>query len=163
MIKPNVTKRKRPVYDDQFRASAVLMLKSQGYPEMEGALTAVAKHLKVPAMTLSRWFKGTNNPPPNNIVIDKTRDLRAMFLGEIYEIFNELPQKRPDASYGSLVTASAIYFDKIRLIDGLPTEILQVTSQLLEAFKVLDWDAAAIFNDMLVKAKAKIEAEHVER
>lgn len=154
---------KRPVYDDQFRASAVLMLKSQGYPEMAGALSMVAKRLKVPAMTLSRWFRGTNNPPPINVVTDKRRDLREMFLGEIYDIFEVLPKARPDASYGSLVTASAIYFDKIRLIDGLPTEIVAVLPDLLAEFKALDWSAVDIFNDMLAKAKAKREAMNAER
>ncbi len=163
MSKPNVTKRKRPVYDDQFRAGAVLMLRSQGYPAQPGALALVAKHLKVPERTLSRWARGENNPPPDNLVSEKREDLRNLFLNEIYEIFKVLPTARPDASYGTLVTASGIYFDKIRLIDGLPTEILQVTSQLLDAFKQLDWDATAIFNDMLTKAKAKLEAERVER
>ncbi len=163
MSKPNVTKRKHPTYDDQFRSSAVLMLRSQGYPETDGALALVAKHLKVPMSTLSRWFKGTSNPPPSKLVTKKGEDLRTLFMDEIYAIMGVLPDKRDEASYQQLTTSMAIFFDKVRLIDGLPTEILQVTSQLLEAFKQLDWDAAAIFNDMLTKAKAKLEAERVER
>lgn len=125
-------KRTKPTYDDQFRASAVVMLKSQGYPEMEGALSIVAKHLKVPASTLSRWFKGTSNPPPSNIVNEKKEDLRSLYMDEIYAIMKVLPDKRDDASYGTLASAQGIFFDKIRLLDGLPTEIVQLLPRLLE-------------------------------
>lgn len=131
-------KRVKPSYDDQFRASAVLMLQSQGYPDVKGALTIVANHLHVPAMTLSRWFKGTQNPPPNQVVNNKRADFKTLFTDEIYAIMGVLPERRDDASYGSLVQAAGIFFDKIRLLDGLPTEIIAampILTKLGELFK----------------------------
>lgn len=144
------TKRIKPTYDDQFRASAVVMLRSQGYPEMAGALSIVAKHLKVPASTLSRWYKGTSNPPPANIVNTKKKDLRTLYLDEIYEIMNVLPDKREDASYGTLASAQGIFFDKIRLLDGLPTEIIEAAPVLAKL--------GAFFRDHGISASAALQA-----
>jgi transposase-like protein len=149
-----VTKRIKPTYDDQFRASAVVMLKSQGYPEMNGALSLVAKHLKVPASTLSRWFKGTSNPPPSNIVNEKKDDLRTLYENEIYAIMKVLPDKRDDASYGTLASAQGIFFDKIRLLDGLPTEIVQILPDLVDELEKGGAKASDVFRNMLTKARA---------
>lgn len=152
-------KRKKPTYDDQFRSSAVLMLQSQGYPEMDGALSIVAKYLKVPASTLSRWFKGTSNPPPSNIVNTKKEDLRSLYLDEIYAIMRVLPDKRDEASYGTLATAQGIFFDKIRLLDGLPTEIVQLMPALISEIDKAGYSASDIFGAMLTKFKTVNEAK----
>lgn len=42
----------QPKYDDEFRASAVLMLEAAGYPDTEGALARVSELLGVPARIL---------------------------------------------------------------------------------------------------------------
>ncbi|HJX57498.1 MAG TPA: hypothetical protein VJ325_02135 [Thiobacillus sp.] len=123
-------KRKHPTYDDQFRASAVCMLQSQGYPENAGALSIVARHLKLPGRTLRRWFNGENNPPPDNLVQRKKEDLKTLFINEIYEILKVLPDHREDATYQQLTTSLAIFFDKVRLLEGLPTEVIRVTVEL---------------------------------
>ncbi len=151
-------KRIKPTYDDQFRASAVVMLRSQGYPEMAGALSIVAKHLKVPASTLSRWYKGTSNPPPSNIVNTKKKDLRTLYLDEIYEIMNVLPDKREDASYGTLASAQGIFFDKIRLLDNLPTEIVGVLPDLIGAMERQGLKPSDVFQAMLERLNS--EASH---
>src|SRR3972149_7578275 len=102
-------------HDDQFRASAVCMLESQGYPDAEGALAIVAKHLKVSQSTLRGWFRGTSNPPPANIRAEKRDDFKTAFTNEIYEILKVLPDHREDATYQQLTTSPAIFFDKVRL------------------------------------------------
>jgi hypothetical protein len=147
-------KRIKPTYNDQFRSSAVVMLKAQGYPEMDGALSIVAKHLKVPASTLSRWFKGTSNPPPSNIVNETKRDLRDLFLDEIYAILKVLPDKRDEAGYQQLTTSLAIFFDKVRLLDNLPTEIVKVLPELVSELEKGGVKASDVFNVMLEKARA---------
>lgn len=111
------------------------MLKSQGYPETQGALAFVAKHLKVPAMTLSRWFRAANNPPPNELVTEKKADLRTLYENEIYAIMKVLPDKRDEASYGTLASAQGIFFDKIRLLDGLPTAITEILPGMAKAYE----------------------------
>lgn len=148
------SKRRKPSYDDQFRSSAVLMLKSQGYPETKGALAMVANHLKIPAMTLSRWFNGTQNPPPNQMVSDKKEDLRTLFVNEIYEIMRVLPNQRGDASYQQLTTSMGIFFDKVRLLDGLPTEIVAVLPELVSELEKGGLKASDVFKAMLERARA---------
>ena len=149
---------KHPTYDDQFRASAVCMLQSQGYPEVEGALTIVSKHLRVPARTLSRWFNGEQNPPPDQLVNEKKEDLRSLYLKEIYAVMKVLPEKRDDASYGTLASAQGIFFDKIRLLDNLPTEIVGVLSDVMAAIHKRGLKASEVFEAML-KELADVDAD----
>lgn len=113
---------KRRSYDDEFRANAVVMLESQGYPQIKGALTAVSRQLSVPAMTLSRWFRGTNNPPPNKVVNEKRGDLKDLLNKELQAVLEDLPHKRPDADYRALITATGVLVDKIQLLEGKPTQ-----------------------------------------
>lgn len=126
----NRKRRNKRTYDDKFRASSVLMLSAQGYPDAPGALAYVAKHLDVPASTLKGWFQGTSNPPPANIREEKKSDFKTLFTDEIYSILGVLPDKRDEATYQQLVTSMGIFFDKIRLLDGLPTEVISITADL---------------------------------
>jgi transposase-like protein len=159
-----MTKRRtKRTYDDQFRASAVVMLKAQGYPKMKGALHIVASHLKVPDRTLSRWFNGEQNPPPDQLVSEKTFDMREAIQAELASIVKDMPTARADASYSQLGTVFGILFDKARLLDNLPTEIVRVIPDLLQALEDIDLDAAGVFNDMLAKAKAERERMNAER
>ena len=118
---------KRRSYDDKFRASAVVMLEAAGYPETKGALMRVAAELKVPAMTLSRWFRGSNNPPPNELVTEKGIDLKAALWGEIGAILGDMPIAREFAEYRDLGTVLGILFDKLQLLENKPTGIVEHT------------------------------------
>lgn len=113
--------RKRKQYDDKFRASAVVMLEAAGYPKQKGALRGVAEHLHVPAMTLSRWFKGQQNPPPNQIVTEKRDDLTDMLNSELSAIFQAMNIVRDEASYRDLGTVAGILIDKKQLLTGEAT------------------------------------------
>lgn len=109
-------------YDDKFRASAVVALEAAGYPNSKGALAQVAKLLDVPAMTISRWFKDRNNPPPTEIVTEKRIDLLEMINTELEAIFGVLPNARSSAAYKDLMTGAGILIDKRQLLTGEPTE-----------------------------------------
>lgn len=109
-------------YTDEFRAQACVMLQSQGWPQQKGALSRVAQYLGVPPTTLRRWSLGLQNPPPAEMVKEKTLDLREAIQDELAAIFGELPHARPDASYKDLATAAAILIDKLQLLEGKPTE-----------------------------------------
>lgn len=113
---------KRPRYDDAYRASAVLMLQADGYPNKLGALTRVAKHLSIPERTLRRWYKAQQNPPPDNVVRMKKGELTALLRKEIYAILGEMDRKRDEADYRELATALGIAVDKLQLLAGEPTE-----------------------------------------
>lgn len=117
-----MSKRKRTRYTDEFRASAVLMLEAAGYPDKEGSLSKVARHLQVPYQTLSRWAREKNNPPPPELVQNKKIDLIAGIKNELACIFDEFGNTRQDAEYRELATAFGILVDKLQLLTGEPTE-----------------------------------------
>lgn len=121
----DMSKRKR--YTDEFRASAVLMLEAAGYPDKEGALVKVARHLKMPHSTLSRWARSKNNPPPSELVQNKKIDLVASIKEEISHVFDEFGKTRQDAEYKELATAFGIFVDKLQLLEGKPTSITENT------------------------------------
>lgn len=112
---------KRTPYDDEFRASAVLMLDAAGYPEREGALSHVSGHLGVARSTLRSWHDGTHNPVPANVRHKKSIDLVGAIQSELAGIFPAMEQRRIDASYRELATAAGILIDKIQLLTGKPT------------------------------------------
>lgn len=115
---------KRAQYDDEFRASAKVMLEAAGYPGTPGALIKVARHLKVPERTLSRWFKGENNPPPDKLVrlkkgnmADALEDIAWRLVRHVKdpEVISEMTGQQAATSIGILI-------DKIRLLRDEPTE-----------------------------------------
>lgn len=121
---------KRKQYDDKFRASAVVMLEAAGYPNEKGALTRVADHLGVPARTLSRWFHGEQNPPPDQTVSEKKGELRDYIKAELNGLFLAMPGVRPDATYKDLATAAGILIDKLQLLENKPTERVEHSGTL---------------------------------
>lgn len=147
-----MAKRKRTRYTDEFRASAVLMLEAAGYPTQEGALSRVARQLQVPAMTLSRWFKGTNNPPPNNLVNEKRIDLVQALRNEANAAVTEMAQARENASYRDLGTVLGILIDKLQLLDGKPTERIETVQTWLDELPANE------YQDVIAEAERIIRA-----
>jgi transposase-like protein len=115
---------KKKHYDDKFRASAVIMMEAAGYPDKKGALMQVAGNLGVPHTTLSRWFRNINNPPPNDIAQEKRKELKELLEDELHGILGDMPGARFDASYRDLGVVAGILFDKLQLLKGKPTEII---------------------------------------
>lgn len=109
-------------YTDEFRTGTVLLLEAAGYPQRKGALAEVAANVGVPAMTISRWFRAAQNPPPNEMVTEKRLDLIEAIEKELQSIVSDFPLARPDADYKALITAFAIMVDKLQLLKGKPTE-----------------------------------------
>lgn len=133
-----VATKKRPDYDDKLRASLVATLQAAGYPDKKGALTEVAKHAGVPARTLSRWYNGEQNPPPDQLVTEKRHELKDLLDTEIRALFAEMPKARPDASYRDMGTVAGILMDKQLLLDGKATERLDHTGEVTHAIKTIE-------------------------
>ena len=121
-------------HNDEFRASAVLMLEAAGYPDRKGALSQVSGRLGVPLSTLRGWFNGQHNPPPAKLRNEKRIDLLEAIRDELAEIFPAMAERRIDASYRELVTAAGILIDKQQLLTGKPTGALT-----LQVEYVNDW------------------------
>lgn len=122
---------KKRRYTDEERASLVAMLESEGYPDKKGGLSKVASYAKVPPATLQRWFHGTRNPPPTQMVNNKKIDLAAAINEEISAIFDEMKLKRQEADYRALGTVAGILFDKKMLLEGKPTEHIKTSNEII--------------------------------
>lgn len=117
--------RQRRRYDDKFRASAVVMLEAAGYPDKKGALEQTTKACKVPESTLRGWYNETHNPPPAKLRAEKRLEIADIIRNEIYAALGAAPDARPEASYRDLITGAAILVDKLQLLQGKPTGIVE--------------------------------------
>lgn len=122
-------------YDDNFRASAIAMLHSNGWPAKEGALSSTARSLDVPLTTLHRWAKGESNPPPSKLVAQKKEELSDLLENEIRLALGSMSGAREKASYRDIGTVIGILVDKKQLLTGKPTWIVEV-AELLRLGKV---------------------------
>lgn len=163
-----MAKRKR--YTDEDRAMLVVMLQAQGYtgnPETNkpGALQSVAEYSKVPERTLRRWFNGENNPPPDNIVRHKKGDLSNELEDIVWLMTGKLKDDDvlSDMSGKDMATSVAILIDKIRLLRGLPTEIVEIipsVQQLYDLLKAQGQNPSDVFNAMIAKLHAQQSANN---
>ena len=102
------------------------MLEAAGYPNKIGALNEVAKHLHVPAMTISRWFKARQNPPPNELVTQQKKELTDRLEELAHKLvdmaFTIAGAADTDASIQQVATSMGIVVDKWQLLKGKATE-----------------------------------------
>lgn len=129
--------KKRSHYSDDYRATAILMLEAQGYPENVPALKAVANHLHIPISTLRGWYKRENNPVPAHVRILKKLDLQTVIRDELYNALSAMDNTRVEASYRELTIAAGIMFDKLQLLEGKPTARVHVGDWRSEAIALI--------------------------
>lgn len=147
--------RKRRRYDDEFRAGAVAMMHAAGYPGTPGALTKVGNQLHVPERTLSRWFNGENNPPPDKLVNIKKGDMADALEEVAWKLLDSMADADAiaDAPLQQRATAYGIAIDKMRLLRGLPTEIVALIPDVVSAIQSLGQSPAEVFNRIIQRAK----------
>jgi hypothetical protein len=121
-------KRNAATFTDVERAEAVALLKMRGWPEQKGALTAVANHLNIWPRTLDRWAKGEQNPPPDQLVIEKSDQLLASLYSLLGPIVARAMETVGDAEFRELMTGIGILTDKIQNLEGKPTERIEFTN-----------------------------------
>lgn len=98
------------------------MLEANGYPDDEYALSKTASYLNIPRMTLYRWYKHKQNPPPITLVTESKSDLADLIENEIRGILGDMLDARLDADYREMGTVLGILFDKLQLLNNKPTE-----------------------------------------
>lgn len=121
---------KQTRYTDDFRAKAVAAAIAAGYPKTKGALTRVAGELGISHQVLRLWVVGSQNPPPQALLQEKKVELRDLIQKELADIMARIPEKRNEATYRELGTVFGIMFDKLQLINELPTVIIGSAAQL---------------------------------
>lgn len=147
--------KKRRRYDDEYRAGAIAMLHAAGYPDTTGALTRVANELHVPDRTLSRWFNGENNSPPDKLVNIKKGDMANALEEVAWKLLDSMADSEAiaDAPLQQRATAYGIAVDKMRLLRGLPTEIVALIPDVVNALQSMGQSPAEVFNRIIQRAK----------
>lgn len=151
-------------FDDEYRASVVVMLQAEGYPTNPLALGKVHNYLKQKApyptkQTIKNWFDGTFNPPPSKKLDDKKGDMLGsmnewawvlMEHGKNPETVSEMTGQQAATSFG-------IILDKIRLLQGLPTQIVAVLPEFVSTMQQVGEDPEHILRRMIERAKQRID------
>jgi hypothetical protein len=117
-------------FSDDYRASVILMLETEGYPENPYALGSVHNYLKQKApypdkSTLSKWFKGTITPPPQKIINEKKGDMVDAFKDLAWKLIAHAGSEDTIAEMSGqqAITSIGILVDKIQLLEGKATAI----------------------------------------
>lgn len=117
-------------FDDNYRASVVVMLQSEGYPNDEFALGRVHKYLAQKApyptkTTISNWFRGIQNEPPSNLVDSKKQDMTEAFKDLAWKLIAHASKADTisEMSGQQAITSIGILVDKIQLLEGKATAI----------------------------------------
>jgi len=145
-------------FTDDFRAKAVALAIAAGYPHTKGALTRVAGELGISHQVLRNWIIEAQNPPPQGLLQEKKAELRDLIKTELADIMARLPDKRGEASYRELGTVFGIMFDKLQLLDELPTQIIGLSSQLKQIAELserLGVDVGDLLNNLLAELKVE--------
>jgi transposase-like protein len=115
-------------YSDDERASLLAMLDSEGYPDVKGALSKVAKYANMPASTLLLWWQGKRNPPPSELQNIKKIELADLFeqAARKYLEHGINTSVMDEVGGKDAITAAAIAADKMNLLRSQPTERIAV-------------------------------------
>jgi DNA-binding transcriptional MerR regulator len=146
-------------YDDKFKASAVITLQGAGYPDNPYKLKEVAKQLRVPHRTLRRWFNNETGAPSARIVTqekrDMSEDLRKLFFKLIDHALDE--DTIDEMTGQQAITSMGIVFDKMRLLMGLPTQIVGIMPEVVSALERAGENPEEVFKRLIERANHRAE------
>ena len=149
-------------YSDDFKAGVLALLQGAGYPDNKFAVGEVHRHMKaqgnsISRKTIKRWADGEHIPnvQMDNVVRykkDMGTALETLFW-KLYE--HALGDETVDQLKGAQAyTAMGIVLDKYRLVEGLPTEVVQVIMPAVEALRRAGKDPVQVFQEMEKQANA---------
>lgn len=144
-------------FTDEFRAGAIAMLVGAGFATNKTrACDEVARYYKgaVNARTLMRWGGGENRPAPDKLVVEKKEELADVFERVAYKYLQHAEHQDviDDVAGNAAVITAATAVDKMRLLRGLPTEIVVMLPDVLAALKVLGQEPSDVFNRIIQRA-----------
>lgn len=157
-------------YSEVQKSLAVEIIARHGGEVSAVALAEVRQILDapdLPKVTVWRWLQANVTSRKN--AAPEVQEKARLALDDIFE---ETARKYLEHAQGgsviaktsgtSAVIAAATAVDKMRLLRGLPTEIVAIIPELVAAFTANGWNATEMFNDMLSKANAHREANRVD-
>lgn len=145
---------KHKKYTDKFRGDCVAFLIGAGYPENPNKLEETAQYLGVPSRTLRRWFNGENGAPSAEVVKEQKTDLADLYehVSRRYLAHAIQDDVVDELSGKDAVIAAATATDKMRLLRGLPTEIVAILPDVIQAIEKLGQKPSDVFNRIIERA-----------
>lgn len=148
----------RRQFSDNDKAAALAALDANG-----GNVYRTAKQLGIGRTTLENWAKGrgVNHDVPELRQVKK-RELADKLELVAHRYSNHLLKKstvtETSAKDAAITVGTAI--DKMRLLRGLPTEIVAVLPPLVQALQDAGMQPADVFNAMLARLHANSKQSH---
>lgn len=136
-------------YSDNDKATALAALDANG-----GNLRRTSKQLGIPLATLQRWRDGQVNEDVTDLRTHKKGDLADKYEQVVNAYIDHLlkPDTISSAKAGEASAVAGTATDKMRLLRGLPTEIVSIIPDVVQALQKLGKDPVAIFNDIIRSA-----------
>lgn len=148
-------------YSDKQRAQAIRLVEGNDGVIDHDTLASVRMLLNSPSLpykTVQRWVNDKNVNGEKIPDRYDTDPLDVLFEGvaRTYIRHAETDQAKERTSGAQAMTAAAIAVDKMRLLQGLPTEIIAIAPTLTELISLINargWSASTIFGNMLQRLK----------
>lgn len=146
-------------YSDEFRAQVIALLDGANYYENKTqAVNQVYKYLqgKVPKRTLFRWGNRENRPAPAKLVTEKKGNMADALEELTWALIDHAahPDVIESMSGREASTSIGTYIDKIRLLRGLPTEIIEVIPGFVDALAAMGKDPKEFMTRVIERANA---------
>lgn len=139
-------------YDDDFRASAVLLVEGAGYPHEVGAIWRVAKHLNIPESTLRGWVTGAHNPPPAKVHEAKKQD----FLSQLQAIrglaADKIVERIEEYDPRDLTGLLKISTELAQLLSGEPIVRIETVQKWLDELPEEEYESVIAEAERIIRA-----------
>lgn len=136
-------------YSDNDKATALAVLDANG-----GNVSKTARETKIPPSTITEWRDGRIHEDVTEI-----REVKRSELSDLFEAiaYKYLTRASDDTAIKSTtgkdaIIAAATATDKMRLLRGLPTEIVALMPEVIAAINKLGKDPVTIFHDIIRRA-----------
>lgn len=145
-------------YSDKEKVAAVIQLEASGYEENQRrALRIVSARNGISKTTLRSWYNATHRPDKKpahsgvdpEIYTEEKESLRDLFDTELRAVLKDMPERREDADYRTLVTAAGVLADKLLRLEGKPAWKVEIIQLVRDGKTTID-DVRVEFGDDLV-------------
>jgi hypothetical protein len=155
-------------YSDKQRAQACKLVEANNGSIDEQTLNDIRMLLNAPNLprsTVFRWMQDCNSATEKRLQDNYDTDPLPVLLDGVarsYIRHSETKNAMDRTNGPQAMTAVGIAIDKMRLMQGLPTEIIQVMPALIEEIGKAGYSASDVFGAMLQKFKTVNEARRAK-
>jgi transposase-like protein len=129
---PSASGKRNRQYTDNYKVTAVTLLRANDFPNKWGALKATAKQLGINEATLRGWARrGVRYGNPDTaaevevLMEEKRLEIKDLIEQALRDAIDALPGKIDDAPYKDVSFTVAVLTDKYLILNDKPTQNIQ--------------------------------------